>query len=666
MSAVRWDLYIDHKREDHVVRSSIRCVRTASVLGALVLSLGAMTQYVPSAQAYEILTHTRITDVAIAASTMDTTLRRQYRMDGGVASLVQGDELRAFIVDGSAREDSPAFRVLNHFHNPLTSWSQAGLLDLGQSSIYWQQNPNQGASGGGGTWSWPLARQRFRAALTASTPEERDAALADTARALGQIVHLIQDATVPAHTRNDAHLVILDGDGYEGRLDEMRASQNPEVHGHFLALLARPPVRPAASIFTPTEDFDAPAPVARLIDTDIYAGSAATYRAGSVLGVAEYTNGGYVSDDTIFLEFPLPRRDSLDAIGFLEPDPELGVRRYFSKTTDGDSVSHFVAEGTLWERLRFRGQVFGCQACYVLDDRTYEAAAGNLIPRAVGYSAALLDYFFRGQLKVTFAGSPRVVRIVNTTPGEAMSGQVTFYYDTRAGERVKLAGPFLVSLAPDRSSDPFTLPSPSADNPPDDSRVLVVFEGTLGDERDTAIAAAFAEPPAWVQVVSASIGGSSGSGIVGGYIPAGTDLAEGPITIEAFHSQNAGDCYFGVENFVDTLIYRSNAAFPGTTMRVTISVDNADADIGYVVLAAGALSSNATLGEAEHWQFDGSSPGGTVVGNSALLVTTTGGTYDIPVGSIEFFRFMGNAHYPPCPPGGVYSVRGVMLHLEFL
>ncbi len=38
----------------------------------------------------------------------------------------------------------------------------------------------------------------------------------------------------------------------------------------------------------------------------------------------------------------------------------------------------------------------------------------------------------------------------------------------------------------------------------------------------------------------------------------------------------------------------------------------------------------------------------------------------IPVGSIEFFRFMGYAHYPPCPPGGVYAVRGVMLHLEFL
>src|SRR5581483_701332 len=60
MSAVRWDLYIDHKREDHVVRSSIRCVRTASVLGALVLSLGAMTQYVPSAQAYEIVVSRKV------------------------------------------------------------------------------------------------------------------------------------------------------------------------------------------------------------------------------------------------------------------------------------------------------------------------------------------------------------------------------------------------------------------------------------------------------------------------------------------------------------------------------------------------------------------------------------------------------------------------------
>jgi hypothetical protein len=38
---------------------------------------------------------------------------------------------------------------------------------------------------------------------------------------------------------------------------------------------------------------------------------------------------------------------------------------------------------------------------YHLDDFVYEDYADNLIPRAVGYSAALLDYFFRGKMEIS-------------------------------------------------------------------------------------------------------------------------------------------------------------------------------------------------------------------------------------------------------------------------
>lgn len=42
-------------------------------------------------------------------------------------------------------------------------------------------------------------------ALTAPTPAERERGFADTFRALGQVVHLIVDAPVPEHVRNDPH-----------------------------------------------------------------------------------------------------------------------------------------------------------------------------------------------------------------------------------------------------------------------------------------------------------------------------------------------------------------------------------------------------------------------------------------------------------------------------
>ena len=40
---------------------------------------------------------------------------------------------------------------------------------------------------------------------------------------------------------------------------------------------------------------------------------------------------------------------------------------------------------------------------YTLDDKCFEDYASKLIPRAVGYSAALLDYFFRGEMQVSVA-----------------------------------------------------------------------------------------------------------------------------------------------------------------------------------------------------------------------------------------------------------------------
>ena len=43
---------------------------------------------------------------------------------------------------------------------------------------------------------------------------------------------------------------------------------------------------------------------------------------GTLAGLAEYTNGGYVSDDTIFRGFALPRRESLGPEVF---DPPAGA-----------------------------------------------------------------------------------------------------------------------------------------------------------------------------------------------------------------------------------------------------------------------------------------------------------------------------------------------------
>lgn len=81
----------------------------------------------------------------------------------------------------------------------------AGLTTLLRfdSSVHWMQRADQ-------AWSWQNARDRYYAALvstvtSAASQGQRVKAFADTFRALGQVMHLVVDASVPEHTRNDIH-----------------------------------------------------------------------------------------------------------------------------------------------------------------------------------------------------------------------------------------------------------------------------------------------------------------------------------------------------------------------------------------------------------------------------------------------------------------------------
>ncbi len=455
--------------------------------------------------AYEPETHGRISEVAVDRSSLDRILKDQFGLTQGTEFVASRDavrnSVRQWIALGANQEDVPSSRAVNHFHNPLQPWREAGGL-LGQSSIYWQQNPSQGP---GGTWSWAVARRRFFEFLTLSGKGEREAALSDTARALGQVMHMVQDATSPPHTRDDPHLI---HDGYEARVEELRQTNLTR----FEQLLTAPSLFPSPSIFTPTGDPQAPVPIARLIDSDTYQGTVGSYTTGGQIGLAEYSNGGYVSDDTIFLDFPLPRRASL-AEGFL--DPPLGTpgsRQYFPKVADGDTVGHFVAEGTLFERLRFRGQFLGG---FILDDRVYEDYAARLLPRAVGYGAGLLDYFLRGRFEVALVPSTAVpnqveLRATNRSPEPLVSGTLSLYFDDAAGVRCPV--PTFGSVRPENvaaSCPPGAGALPVADvaagnpvfttpltfqAPAGAKRFTVVYRGQLGSEPDAVIGKVFGQP----------------------------------------------------------------------------------------------------------------------------------------------------------------------------
>jgi len=94
------------------------------------------------------------------------------------------------------------------------------------------------------------------------------------------------------------------------------------------------------------------------------------------------------------------------------------------KKCDGETIEHFVVAGPLFEYLNSYPSLQ--RQALKLDSSTHNDFAEKLLPRAVGYSAGLLNYFFRGTIEIT-APSTYVYSIVD--------GSQTPYVDNATGNQ---------------------------------------------------------------------------------------------------------------------------------------------------------------------------------------------------------------------------------------
>lgn len=101
-----------------------------------------------------------------------------------------------WLKEGSIREDTDP-RWMNHFYNPLSGQGLWGSLP----SKIWAQDPLAQRFSKGGNQTWQKAIDSY------AKGDNEEAFFA-----LGHILHLLEDTTVPAHTRLDAHPL---GDPYE-------------------------------------------------------------------------------------------------------------------------------------------------------------------------------------------------------------------------------------------------------------------------------------------------------------------------------------------------------------------------------------------------------------------------------------------------------------------
>ena len=449
--------------------------------------------------ALEVETHRAINEY-IAQNTLNgfslgDYLNKNLGFSQGAIEKIKGSkeqEVYKWFGDGGEYEDIPAWylpyiRSLNHFHNPITEEGFKGDClgsSLCVSSTVWALMPLGTQSYLTGNYSWYDVRDYYFNALTSTSKTTRDTNFAQTFRGLGQLMHLVQDASVPAHARNDFHYFF----NYEDWVKNTPQS---------VTTAASTPVFFAGTISN----------IASFIDTNQYNGTNPSNSNG--IGLSEYTQANFFSEDTIFSSsFPHPAKDETDAkiIEVTAEDGGIDKRYYVYKTDGGYNLAAYTYFTNDLDQS-YTG-VKG-EWKYILDEEIYKGYAGILLPRAVGYSAGLLNYFFRGNFRITnvsYDSTSITMWVMNKTyiypadpvnsamepmgPGSLM---VNYSYKDNQGNTVyRVSGTVNVNTVPSVRDNaylsvtfPLNTPIPSDAS---DVSFILIYRGILGNESD-AIAA---------------------------------------------------------------------------------------------------------------------------------------------------------------------------------
>lgn len=507
---------------------------TGSVAVALLLTI---TTSAPDLFAFDNeTTHRSLAKAAAPASKIDSRVSALGFSSTTGLPWLGGTRWKATeILEQSAYlEDVPVCRVMNHFHrvDKSATATDSGLTDLkvGARIVCAAIDPANDdlfnpatlwASAGPNEYSWGVARSRLAGAVLLPTASRREVAMAASLRSLGQVMHLLQDMAQPAHTRNDAHPLeaIFPGLSWGKKLEAWCAGSGlvfctSTIINAGLNLAAGPPLPDSEGTFL------------RLFDADLTGPGGEDW----TQGLAEFAGKNFQSPDTIFTtlepsafrEFdlrqsvePLISRTDLDQVRanvatarFSSCDSTSDQGQYVSRTTD-PRVDHFLRLGCLSKYYASDQERFARSLHQ--DACVFHDYAQLLLPRAVSYSAALIDYFFRGGVSADWnpIGNGNFRVTVTNLSEERLSGEVTLALRVPPGthgltgdeDLLLVAGSRSVDLGPFGEADDRAEVEVLAQDIPGldwltESALSferrVVVEGDLGGEKVTAVVAGIA------------------------------------------------------------------------------------------------------------------------------------------------------------------------------
>lgn len=431
--------------------------------------------------------HPVINISALEQSKVDAYLKDQLGYPDGIKKVFNSERgskrIIEWIKDGAKLEDATICRSKFHFHDPTKSFDGAGLGNLAvdaicanfrhRSSLLWSQDADN-------LWSWQNARKYYYQALTSSDNASRERKFADTFRALGQVMHLLSDSSVPEHTRNDIHVFpILDNQNFRGI---GRWTYETWCKYNFLGLNMSGSA--IGDILTDNPPVSGLAPITNLWDAAPSAGY------GWPIGLAEYSNYNFLSNDTIFKDYPSPQRPNTYTLeSVVAEDGTTDARVYFQGTTShGENIAHLASAGYFLSELSATSPEGMNDSRFNLDDNVFKDYAAFLVPRAVGYSAGLLNYFFRGDMNIKKKPAAADYEILNNSE-EEMDGTFELWYDNASEQRRKIWSSSLSLGGKSSGNNKADLTGFSApDDPLEEGKYMLVFRGRMGNEEDAVAA----------------------------------------------------------------------------------------------------------------------------------------------------------------------------------
>lgn len=477
----------------------------------------------------------------ISGSQIRTRAASSYvTLENRMPSQSDAFRLKGWLMRGAIREDDipdyPPFlgdnpqddpngkiaRVLNHFYDPVNQspLTVAGL-PLGIDAPTWATGAEEAFGCPNcedlnrrnhvtirdariAQWRALTGQDRFGNTAIApngqpSDDSVRKAYWATLFRSLGDVLHLIQDMGQPQHTRNEAH---SPANGYSRTVfeayTEARATGGQfKCAGGALAQ-AIPPLNFGAY---PVPGFSRYSEYFSTVPTDMN-GVIETAR-----GMADYSNRGFftagsnINNTDYVLPDPNPSAYSTSQSTLTSPCIPAGATNELlsgsvSDTVTGEfNVAPLVARG-LWYVPAFPGVVQA--AGYSLSEDVYKSMGDLLIPRAVAYSAGLLNYFFRGRLDIqieSYNQSDVTLSLKNLAKNDTAYSNngnsqliVTYrYIDTNQNEVFGTSDivpmTAIDDVAPQAQSQSYTFTFPSAiPVGADELEIRLVFLGKLGNE----------------------------------------------------------------------------------------------------------------------------------------------------------------------------------------